>query len=71
MFSLLPELHHSTGEVSGVCDAVVSIAAICVPGIATRLPWQLLKIKEKKSHRQLFLLGPLSHLRVPLSLAVK
>lgn len=48
MLSLLPEFHHSTGEVSGVCDAVVSIAAICVPGIATSLPWQVLKIKEKK-----------------------
>lgn len=75
MSSLLPELHHGTGEVSGVCDAVVGVAAVCVPGIATTLPWQVLKIKEKKrrekSHRQLFLLGPVSHRRVPFSLAVE
>lgn len=74
MSSLLPELHHCAGEVSVVCDAVVGVTAVCVPGIATTLPWQLLKIKEKKrekSHRQLFLLGPLSHRRVPFSLAVE
>lgn len=42
--NLLPKLHHSTGEVFGICDAVVGVAAVCVPGIATSLPWQLLKI---------------------------
>lgn len=47
MSSLLPELHHSTGEVPGVCDGVVGVAAVCVPGIATSLPWQILKIKEE------------------------
>ena len=66
MSFLLPELHHSAGEVRGVCDAVVGVAAVCVPRIATSLPWQILKIKgkqkntkkkkkkKKKSHRQLF-----------------
>lgn len=84
MFSLLPELHHGAGEVPGVWDAVVGVAAVCVPGIATSLPWQILKIKgtkkreergrkrkKKKSHRQLFLLGPLSHPRVSFFLAVE
>lgn len=43
---LLPKLHHCTGEVAGVGDAVVGVTAICVPGIATILPWQVLKIKK-------------------------
>lgn len=46
--SLLPELHHCAGEVSGVRNAVVGVAAVCVPGIATALPWQILKIKGKE-----------------------
>lgn len=51
MSSLLPELHHCAGEVPGVWDAVVGVAVVCVPGIATTLPWQLLKIKEKKKRK--------------------
>lgn len=49
--SLLPELHHCAGEVTGVWDAVVGVAAVCVPGITTTLPWQLLKIKKKKREK--------------------
>lgn len=75
-FSLLPEFHHSAGKVFSVWEAVVGIAAVCVPRIATSLPWQGLKIKEGKkkkrtSHSDHFLLGPLSHLRAPFSLADK
>lgn len=40
---LLPELHHCTGEVGGVCDGVVCVTFICVPGIVTRAPWKVLK----------------------------
>lgn len=36
---LLPELHHGTGQVPGVCNAVVGVTAFRVPGIATTLPW--------------------------------
>lgn len=53
MLSLLPELHHSAGEVSGVCDAVVGVAAICVPGITASLPWKLLKIKGEKKEKKI------------------
>lgn len=69
MCSLLPELHHSAGEVPGVCDAVVGEAALCVPGISTSLPWQFLEMekKEKKITQTAPLFGPLSH-RTVLSL---
>lgn len=52
VFSLLPELHHGAGEVPGVWDAVVGVAAVCVPGIATSLPWQILKIKGTKKREE-------------------
>lgn len=57
MSSLLPELYNGTGEVWGVCDAVVGVAAICVPAISTSLPRQILKFKEnahKHTHTHRF-----------------
>lgn len=51
MSSLLPELYNGTGEVWGVCDAVVGVAVLCVPAISTSLPRQILKFKEN-AHKQ-------------------
>ena len=39
---LLPELGDSTGQVGGVCQTVVGKAFLCVPGVITALPRQLL-----------------------------
>ena len=50
---LLPELLHGAGEVSGVGGAVVGVATVRVPGIATRLPRQLLQEdREKKGEKK-------------------
>lgn len=35
MHVLLPELHHCTGQVGGVCDAVVGVTSVCVPRVVT------------------------------------
>lgn len=51
MSSLLPELYHCAGEISGVFNAVVGVTAVCVPRIATTLPWQVLKITEKRGKK--------------------
>lgn len=32
---LLPKLHHSTGEIGGICNAVVCVTFLCVPWIVT------------------------------------
>lgn len=48
----LPELHHSTGEVSCVWDAIVGETAFSIPGITTTLPRQVLKKKERKKITQ-------------------
>lgn len=39
---VLPELGDSAGQVGGVIQGVVGEAAVCVPGIPTVLPWQVL-----------------------------
>lgn len=39
----LPELHHGTGQVGGVHDAVVGEAAVGVPGVVTLFPRQRLQ----------------------------
>lgn len=43
---LLPKLHHSTGEVCCVCDAVVGVTLLCVPWIIARFPWQFLHERD-------------------------
>lgn len=42
---LLPELSDSTGQVGGVCQTVVGKTFLCVPGVITALPRQLLHTK--------------------------
>lgn len=49
---LLPELHHRTGEVARVWDAVVVETAFRIPGITTTLPRQILRKKETKKDRK-------------------
>lgn len=43
---LLPELSDSAGQVSGVCQTVVGKTFLCVPGVITALPRQLLHTQK-------------------------
>ena len=44
---LLPELHHCAGQIGGVYDAVVGVASICVPRVATAAPRKFLHAETK------------------------
>lgn len=44
---LLPELGYSAGQVGGVRQTVVGKTFLCVPGVITALPRQLLRTKTQ------------------------
>lgn len=50
---LLPELSNSAGKVAGICQTVVGKTFLCVPGVITALPGQLLQTRTHAKTKKL------------------